>query len=103
MTRAQRIRRVIGPHGNHADVVFAVDLIGKNNFDFDVKSTVRHFDLQTFFANGRDMLLVDVDESDVIARAGESAADDAADGSYADDDYAHGCNSSLCPTRWIDS
>ena len=65
----QRIGRVIGTDGDKAGVELAVDLVGIDDFDFDVERTVGYIDLQAVFADRADMFLVDVHERDVRARA----------------------------------
>ncbi len=83
----------MGPHGDQADVVPAADLVGKYDVDLHVERTVGHIDLQTSLPDRRDMFLVDVDERQVVSRAREPAADNAADGAGADydDTVAHLC------------
>ena len=86
----QSIRCVIRPHGDEADIEFALDLTRKNDVNFDIEGTVRYIYLQPLLADCRYMLLVDVDESKVVTRTSESSADDAADRSGSDHNHTHG-------------
>src|SRR5258706_4986566 len=86
----QRVWGIVGAHRDAADFVFAVNFIWQSGFDFNVERAVRNVDLQTIFANRRDMFLVDIDEGDVVSGTRQPAADDAADRADADDDDAIG-------------
>jgi hypothetical protein len=60
----------------------------KNDGNPDIEGAIRHVYLQSRLANGGHVLLVDVNERHIVPGARESAADDSADGSGADDDHA---------------
>src|SRR6185295_6782187 len=86
--RLQRLRRIVRAHRDHADIVSALDLIGKENRYFYIERPVRHIDLQTLLSDRFDMLFIRVDKTNVMSRAREPAADDSADGAGADDKHA---------------
>src|SRR5437867_12712195 len=56
----QSIRCVIRPHGDEADIEFALDLTRKNDVNFDIEGTVRYIYVQLLLAACRYLLLVDV-------------------------------------------
>src|SRR5262245_46747292 len=84
----QSLRRVVRAHSDEADIEVALDLVRKNDGDSYVEWAVRHVYLQSRLADGGSVLLIDVNERHIVSSAGESAADDSADGSSADDDHA---------------
>ena len=75
------------------DVVLALDLVGKNDFNLHIERSVGHIDLQAFLADRRHMFFIDIDKSHILAGARKPAADNAADGTGADNQYAvaHPC------------
>src|SRR5882724_538701 len=84
----QRIRGVVRAHGDKADIELALNLAGIDDVDFYVEGAVRHVYLQSLLADGGHMFRIDVNECHIVAGPRESAADDSADGSRADDDHA---------------
>ena len=71
-----------------ADIELLLNLVRKNDGNPYVEGSVRHLYLESFLADGGHMLPIDVNECHIVAGPRESAADDSADGSRADDDHA---------------
>src|SRR5687767_15397533 len=89
--RFKRVKGIIRTHGDEADVELAQDFVWKDDVDFHIEGTLRHFYLKSFGPDRLDVFFIDVHESDLVAGARQPAADNATDRSCANDDHAHDC------------
>src|SRR2546426_11031006 len=97
----QRILCIVRSHRDKADVKLALDFVGKNNVNLHLEWPIRHVHFQSVLAYGRNVLLIDIYERNVIASARKAPADNPTDRSCSNDNHTHNYWTSCLPAQTV--